>query len=147
MTTSSANTPKTAHAGPIHRIVRRQKPHQFLLLLLVSFSTTVVVTGLFLTLTGFPKIGNGELHIAHLLWGGLLLLISTILMLLLTNQWVYPLSAVIGGIGVGLFIDEVGKFITQSNDYFYPLAIPIIYAFALVLFVLYLEVRRPESSD
>src|SRR5450631_2691682 len=119
--TSQASPSISAHSRPIRRAVRRQRAAHYVLLLLISFSTTVIVTRLFLTLTGFPKIGNGELHIAHLLWGGLLLLIATLLMLMLTNQWVYTVSAVIGGMGVGLFIDEVGKFITVSNDYFYPL--------------------------
>ena len=34
----------------------------------------VLVTRLYLTLTGFPKVGGGGLHLAHLLWGGLLML-------------------------------------------------------------------------
>jgi hypothetical protein len=44
-------------------------------------------------------------------------------------------------------MDEVGKFITQSNDYFYPAAAPIIYAFFLLTVLLYLEMRRPRPRD
>lgn len=36
----------------------------------------------------------------------------------------------------------MGKFITKSNDYFYPAAAPIIYGFFLLTVVLYLQVRR-----
>src|SRR5258708_38769749 len=67
--------------------------------------------------------------------------------MVVANRWAYVTSALLSGIGVGLFIDEVGKFITQNNDYFYPLAIPIIYAFFLILVILYLQVSRPESRD
>jgi hypothetical protein len=106
--------------------VRHHHAHIYVLVTLISFSASVILTRLFLTLTGFPQIGNSEPHIAHVLWGGLLLFISAMVMLILVNTWVYYLGAVLAGVGVGLFIDEVGKFITQSNDYFYPLAMPVI---------------------
>jgi len=102
---------------------------------------------LFLWATGFPQVGGGELHIAHMLWGGLLLFIAALVPLILANRWAYTLSAILTGTGVGLFIDEVGKFITRSNDYFYPAAAPIIYVFFLLTVLLYLEVRRPPSRD
>ncbi len=79
---------------------------------------TVTLIRLFLAITGYPQLGWGELHIAHVLWGGLALFSAVLLALVLTNRWAYSLSAILAGVGVGLFIDEVGKFITQSNDYF-----------------------------
>ncbi len=57
------------------------------------------------------------------------------------------MSALLAGVGVGLFIDEVGKFITQNNNYFYPAAAPIIYAFFLLAVLLYLQVRRSRPRD
>lgn len=65
-------------------------------------------------------------------------------MLLWSNPWVQPASAVCVGVGSGLFIDEVGKFITARNDYFTPLAAPIIYsAFLAVMGVAVLARRVP----
>jgi hypothetical protein len=133
MTKISINPRKPVQHWDAERYVR---------ILLVSFGASVVLTRLFLTLTGFPQIGGGELHIAHLLWGGLLLFVAALLMLIFANHWLYRLSSVLAGVGVGLFIDEVGKFITKSNDYFYPLALPVIYAFFLVTLLIYLRVRR-----
>lgn len=126
--------------------VRRHNSEHYLLLMLVSFALAVLLTRLFLELTGYPKVGTGELHIAHLLWGGLALFLATVFMLIYANRWVYTLGAILSGIGVGLFIDEVGKFITLNNDYFYPLAMPIIYAFFLITLIVYLRVRRPVSN-
>jgi hypothetical protein len=113
-------------------------------LLAVSFGVTVVGTRLYLSLTGWPQIGGGEYHLAHALWGGLLLLIGGIMAVLWSNPWVQRATAVCAGAGSGLFIDEVGKFITRQNDYFTPLAAPIIYAFFLgVLGVAVLARRAP----
>jgi hypothetical protein len=127
--------------------IRRQKARNYLLITLVSFALSVSLTRLFLTLTGFPQLGNRELHIAHVLWGGLILFIAALLPLLFTNQWIYTTTAVLSGVGVGLFMDEVGKFITQTNDYFYPPAAPIIYAFFLLVVLVYVDISRRKASD
>jgi hypothetical protein len=98
-------------------------------------------------LTGFPQLGNSVLHIAHALWGGLLLFVAALLPLALANRWAIKASALLGGMGIGLFIDEVGKFITQANDYFFPPALSIIYGFLLLTVIVYLYFRRPRRRD
>ncbi|RMF79261.1 MAG: hypothetical protein D6737_12020 [Chloroflexi bacterium] len=125
--------------------VRRNNAERYVFLMLISFAVSVVGTRLFLSLTGFPQIATGELHIAHVLWGGLFLFIAMMLQLIFINRWAHTVSAIIGGIGVGQFIDEVGKFITQSNDYFYPAAAPIIYAFFLIGVLIYLQTRSRQN--
>ncbi len=131
----------------INRQVRRAGSDKYFLLMLISFAVSVTLTRVFLNLTGFPQVGNKELHFAHVLWGGLVLFIASIIPLLFANRWVYPLGAILSGIGVGLFIDEVGKFITQSNNYFYPPAAPIIYGFFLLTVFLYSRIKRKPSMD
>jgi hypothetical protein len=132
---------------PLRRPVEREGAELYLFLLLLSFAASVSFTRLFLELTGYPQLGNQTLHIAHVLWGGLLLFISALLMLIFANRWVYRLGAILAGLGVGLFMDEVGKFITQTNDYFYPPAATIIYAFFLLVVIFYMEVRKPKHRD
>ncbi|MBI4671244.1 MAG: hypothetical protein HY741_06195 [Chloroflexi bacterium] len=127
--------------------VRQQAADSFLILMIAAFALTVILVRLFLQLSGYPQVGNATFHIAHLLWGGLLLFVALVALLTWANHWVLWFAAVAGGIGVGLFIDEVGKFITESNDYFFPLAFPIIYAFLLICVWLYLRVRRATPRD
>ncbi len=127
--------------------VKRLRAERYLLVTLLSFASSVALTRLFLYLTGYPQIGGGGLHIAHVLWGGVLLFAACIVMLTVANQWGYTIGAILTGVGVGLFIDEVGKFITQNNDYFYPAAAPIIYAFFLLTVLVYFQVRRPPRKN
>ena len=131
----------------IRKPVRRGGVERYLLLTLLSFAASVAATRLFLELTGYPQLGSRVLHIAHVLWGGLLLFVAALLPLIYANRWVYDVGALLAGIGVGLFIDEVGKFITQTNDYFFPAAAPIVYVFFLLTVLLYYRVRRPVSND
>lgn len=130
-----------------HRAVKRTRAEHNLLLSLVAFAASVIVTRLYLQMTGYPQIGGGNIHIAHLLWGGILLYIAALLPLILNGSQALSWSAVLGGVGMGLFIDEVGKFITSNNDYFYPPAAPIIYAVFLLSVLLFLTVRRRGSND
>ena len=131
----------------IRRPVNREQAGYYLELMLLSFAASVGATRLLLDITGYPSLSAGGLHIAHVLWGGLLLFGSALLPVLFANRWVYTAAALGAGIGAGLFMDEVGKFITRSNDYFYPAAAPIIYAFFLLTVLLYVEVRRPRPRD
>jgi len=120
---------------------------RYLLIMVISFATSVVATRLYLEATGYPQIGNATFHFAHALWGGLLQLIAALLLLVFVNQWIFSLSAVLAGVGIGLFVDEVGKFITQQNDYFFPLAAPIIYIVFLLTLLIYLIVKRQSSTN
>ncbi len=131
----------------IRRSVRRVGAEKYLLLMLISFAASVSFTRAFLNLTGFPQLGSGSLHIAHVLWGGLFLYAAAVLPLIYANRWVYPAGALLAGIGVGLFMDEVGKFITSTNDYFFPPAAPIIYSFFVIAVLIYLRVSRQRSID
>jgi hypothetical protein len=105
----------------------------------------VLITRLALSLSGYPQIGGKGLHIAHVLPGGLLMLVAISLLLGYVGPVVRPAAATIGGIGFGLFIDEVGKFVTSDNNYFYKPTAAIVYI-VFVLIVLgsrFLFTRRP----
>ncbi len=124
------------------RFLQRDAAEQYIFLILLSFGGSVSLTRLFLTLTGYPQIGGGELHIADVLWGGLLLYAAALLPLLFANRGIYTAGAILAGTGVGLFIDEVGKFITRQNDYFFPIAASLIYVLFLLTIVVFLHIRR-----
>ena len=131
----------------IWKPVRRRGAERYLQLTVLSFAASVSLTRLILEITGYPQLGNETLHIAHVLYGGVILYISSLLPLLYANRWAYTWTAILSGVGVGLFIDEVGKFITQTNDYFFPAAAPIIYAFFLLTVLLYQRIRREPELD
>jgi len=108
-------------------------------LLLESFIVAAVISVLAirwaLTVTGFPQLGGGDLHIAHMLWGGGLMLIAILLMLAYLDRSMLHAAAIIAGLGFGTFIDEVGKFITADNDYFFRPAVAVIYVVFVIVFL------------
>jgi hypothetical protein len=130
---------------PVRHPVQHAAADSLLLLLIAVFGATVLTVRIYLELTGFPQIGDSTFHIAHLLWGGLALFCAVLVLLILANRWALWVGALLGGIGVGLFIDEIGKLITRSVDYFYPLALPLIYGLLLLCVWLYLRLRRGRT--
>ena len=86
---------------------------------LVSTVVSIFVIRIFLKVTHYPSLGSGDFHIAHMLLGGLFMLSSIIILLSFLNKATVSVASVLGGIGFGAFIDELGKFITGDNDYFF----------------------------
>lgn len=115
---------------------------------LVSAVASVLLIRLFLSLTGYPQIGGTGLHLAHMLWGGLLMLAAIFMALGFLSRPAHEWAAVIGGVGFGAFIDEMGKFITHDNDYFFQPTVAIIY---VTFILIYMAMRgvfnyRPMTS-
>ncbi len=127
--------------------VRREEGAQYLLITIFSYAVTVAFVRGFLNLTGYPQISGAGYHISHVLWGGLLLFVAAVALLTIDTSVIYVGSSILSGVGFGLFIDEVGKFITSDYNYFFPLAAPIVYIFFLVTLIVYLRLRRPLPHD
>lgn len=108
----------------------------------LTFFVTAIATELCirtqLYLTHYPQLGGHGLHIAHLLWGGLFMLAALAILLTLLGRRARQVAALVGGVGFGFFIDELGKFITADNNYFFKPAAGLIY---LIFIGLYLGSR------
>ena len=118
-----------------HKFYRNLHARDLLDTFLVSAVTSVLAVRFYLYVTGYPQIGGGSLHIAHMLWGGLLMMAAIVIALSFIGVRSRQAAAVLGGVGFGVFIDELGKFITKDNDYFFEPTIGLIYATFVILYL------------
>ena len=118
---------------------------ELLELFLVSAVCAVLAIRGFLAAAGYPQIGGEGLHIAHMLWGGAFMVVAFILLFTFLNWEMTRLAALLGGVGFGTFIDELGKFITSDNDYFFQLTIGLIYIIFIVVFLVLRAARRART--
>ena len=126
--------PRAADFGSLHET------------LLITGVTTILVIRTQLWLTNYPQLGGRGLHIAHLLWGGLFMLIAIGLLLTFLGRPVRRAAAIVGGVGFGFFIDELGKFITEDNNYFYRPAAALIYLIFIGLFMVSRAMQRHDRA-
>jgi len=128
-------------------LIKREGGSELVMKVMVWALMSLLGTRLFLELSNYPQIGGGSWHIAHVVWGGLLMCSSIILMLSYQGKRARELGAILGGVGVGLFIDELGKYISSENDYFFEPAVMFIYVFFIILFLTYRYLERERRVD
>jgi hypothetical protein len=104
-------------------------------LFMVLAVATILTVRSVLAATGWPQLGGGKIHFAHLLWGGLGMLIALLLFMAMEGRLWKLLGVLAAGIGFGLFIDELGKFITSDNDYFFKPVFAFIYLIFIAIFI------------
>src|SRR5439155_6060268 len=85
-------------------------------------------------------------HIAHVLIGGALMTASIVLLLAFLGNKVRWFASLLGGMGFGLFIDELGKFITSDNNYFFQPTVALIYVVFIGLFLWFRSIERQNLT-
>jgi hypothetical protein len=133
----------------IVRLVRNVEFSRLFDSFFISAVSTILIVRFYLEITGYPQIGGSTLHISHLLPGTILMLAAILIMLAAVNRAVRDFAAVLAGIGFGLSWDELGKFITQNNNYFFKPTMGLIYLTFVLLYLLarYAGQRRLSQDD
>jgi len=132
----------TPHALFRRDFVRRIDALGYLEDFLVAAVATILCIRAFLAALDYPQLSGGGLHIAHMLWGGLGMMLAIVAVLSFQGRFWLGFAAVIGGIGFGAFVDELGKFITADNNYFFQPAVALIYLIFVGLYLLFRALGR-----
>src|SRR3989344_3704458 len=71
---------------------------------LVSAVSSLLGLRAYLEITGYPQVVSSEFHIAHMLWGGLLMTAAIFMLLWFLDKNAKRFAALVGGLGFGAFI-------------------------------------------
>lgn len=112
---------------------------------LVAAVSSILLLRFYLHITGYPSIGGTKYHIAHVVWGGVLMLIAFLLNFAFLGRAMQRVVALVSGAGFGIFIDEIGKLITRDNDYFFRPAVGIIYAVFVCIYLTISYLTREQK--
>ena len=131
------------------RWVERDGSSDLVLRFLIWSVASILTMRLYIYFSPMKQVAFGQWHIAHMLWGGLFMLIGFLLIIAYSGRRILNLAVILEGIGWGLFIDEIGKFLTKDNDYWFKPAIIFIYVSFILLFLLYryLDKQRKKSVE
>ena len=133
--------------GSRHFVVPRRAGVALAQAFLVSAVATVLIIRFYLWATGYPQVGGDGLHVAHVLWGGLLMMAGALVMFLRLGLPALRVGSVLVGVGFGFFVDEIGKFVTSDVNYFFRPTIAMIYVIFIVLAMVLAVARKRQRLD
>ena len=119
----------------MNRLIRRIEAWNYLEIFLISAILALLLIRLFLKCAHYPQLGGARFHIAHMLWGGLLMMAAIVAFFSFMGRQILKVASVLGGLGFGTFIDEIGKFLTHDNNYFFQPSIALIYFIFVLIFL------------
>lgn len=128
-------------------LAKRLNASTFFLDFLTWAILSLLGTRLFLELTGYFTLGRGNWHVAHVLWGGLFMLLAIIIVFVFYGKNALRYASIFAGVGWGLFIDEIGKYLTRDNNYWFRPAIIFIYISFILLFLLYRFLEKKGQTN
>jgi len=131
----------------MRRIEFRKEASEYVAWMMMWGVVGLLGTRLYLNLKDWPIVGGQVWHIAHILWGGLGMLIGGLINFMFYGKRAKRISATISGLGLGLFIDEAGKFLSRDNDYFFQPAVMVMYVVFMGLFLIYKYVERHQIKS
>ena len=117
------------------KIEFRKEASEYILWVMIWGIVGLLAIRLYLDLNNWPVVGGEVWHIAHILWGGLGMLFGGLANFMFYGKKAKKISATILGLGLGLFIDEAGKFLSRDNDYFFQPAVMVMYVLFIGLFL------------
>src|SRR5205807_3749576 len=94
-------------------LVRNLDDEGYLETFLVSGIAAILLLRFYLYVTGFPQVGGKGLHVAHTLWGGVLMLLALSIVFNDLDRDGYRLGSLLRAPALGLFTDELANFITR----------------------------------
>lgn len=126
-------------------LIKRTDASNSLLDFLIWAILSLFGVRLFLEIFNNPIIGRGNWHIAHVLWGGLFMLVGIIIFIVFSGKSALRVASIFSGLGWGLFIDEIGKYLTEDNNYWFKPAVAFIYISFILIFFLYRVLEKNTS--
>ena len=129
------------------KIEFRKEASEYILWVMIWGIVGLLAIRLYLDLNNWPVVGGEVWHIAHILWGGLGMLFGGLANFMFYGKKAKKISATILGLGLGLFIDEAGKFLSRDNDYFFQPAVMVMYVLFIGLFLVYKYMEKYQVKS
>lgn len=129
-------------------MIKRENASELVLTMMASAVVSLLSMRLYLNIMNYPIVGKGYWHVAHALWGGVAMVVAMLMELSWQGKKNQRNAAIVFGLGFGLFVDEIGKYLTKDSNYFFQPAILFIYLTFIGLFALYryLQTLEPEED-